>query len=182
MFVKNNFKIPGFVFSILIFYFLSMISSCNQNRMGEFTEEELSWLVYQNHDTLRFKDEFGNQHRLIVDYRNDFSQLKNYYPIEAEIEIFNPDDNERFRIYLLKDASSFKRFLRMADVYRPLDLIQPLDSMRIGNRFYHNVYVFTEDTASIQSDVWRVYFNKKHGILRYDKRGDISYQLIPAKK
>lgn len=166
--------IPAFFICALFF----CACSCNSRMMGEFTPEELSWLVYSKDDTLVFADASGNKHRLLVDYRSDFSQLKNYYPIEAEIEIFNPDDRERFRIYLLKDVNVFKKYLRISDVYRSFDLQNPVDSVEIAGKLFNSVYVFTEDTAVSKAAVWRVYFNTQHGILRYDKRDETRYERL----
>ena len=169
----NCFKYLLFVI-VVVFIF----SGCNGSRMGNFTQEELEWLVYEKSDTLSFSNN-GNESKLVVDYRDDFTQVRNYYPIEAEIELFNPEGKEQFRIYLLKDEKAFKKFFRLAKVYRSFDLTQPVDTVTVNDKIYTNVYIFQEDTSEIDSDVWRVYFNKDYGVIRYDKRGEGAFELIP---
>jgi len=157
---------------------LFVISSCKNRSNAKFTVEELSWLVYKEGDTIRFQNDQGIKSELLVVYRTDLSRINKFYPIEAEIEIFNPDAHEHFRVYMLKDAESFKRYLRVADVYRPFEFIKPFDTISIANKVYNDVYVFEEDTAEIQEGVFKVFFSRTDGIIMYIMKNQETYTLV----
>lgn len=153
-------------------------TGCGGKKKGSFTKDELAWMVYEANDTLLYKDNYDQYHQLVIDYRTDLNQIKKYYPIEAEVEIHSPSEDDHFRIYLIKDEYSFKIFLRMAEVYRPFDLVEPLNTLTINGKTYKDVYVFEENPKDIDSCVWKVYFNKKYGILRYVKKEEWIHDLV----
>ena len=136
-------------------------------------------MVYNEDATINFRDQHDSVHHLVVDYKTELSQVKSHYPIEAEIEIYSPTYAERFRIYLIKDEEIFNKYLRIAEVYRPFHLINPVDSVVVNNELFNQVYIFEEDSSNIQSDVIKVYFNQQFGILKYVKKGEVVYEFEP---
>lgn len=161
----------------LLFLLLLTLLGCEGKKEGEFSEEELSWLVYDEGDTILYKGNKNLMQALVVNHRTDLSQIRNYYPIEAEVEMFGPDSEEKFRIYLLKDEETFKKYLKVGEVYRSFDFVEPIDSVQVNNLVYNQVYIFTEDTTESHVPVWRVYYNQESGIIKYLKRNG-SFELI----
>ena len=159
-----------------------MVSSCKNHGDAKFSKEELGWLVYKENDTIRFQNDKGVLSELLVVYRTDLSRISKFYPIEAEIEVFNPEAKESFHIYMLKDVESFKRYLRVADVYRPFDLIQPLDTITINDKTYQDVYVFEEDTSEIEEGVFKVFFSRTDGIIKYVMKNLDTYTFVNDKE
>lgn len=154
-----------------------LLLSCGGKKEGEFTEKEIEWLVYETGDTLRYTATNGEEEVLYAQSRTDLTQLRDYYPIEAEISLVNLKNNRDFKIYLLKDSNgNFKRYLKAGEVYRPLDLMSPQASMEIGGKKYKDVYVVEEDTAAYpEINIWKVYFNKSEGIIKYITRDKGEY-------
>ena len=166
-----------FPFSIL---FLVLTAACNlSEKEGSFSQEELSWLVYQEGQEMIFTQADSN-YLWKVSHRANQEQVKKYYPIEAEVVLQSPEGhlpeiNKQFRIYLLKDKTSFKKYLRTGEIYRSLDLIKPLDSVEINGKMFFQVYEILEDTLKHQTEVYRVMYNRDYGILRYDTRAGVHY-------
>ncbi len=163
--------------------FLSIfLTFCGSNRKaeGSFTEEELSWLVYKNGDNILFQnpDSIGDEVTLFISGQKDPAQLRNYYPIEAEVTVGNPEKGEYFKVYLLKDELEFKRYLKFGEVYRAFDLVEPLAEYKVGDIIYKDVYIFKEDSSSTESKISEVYFAKGYGVVQYNTREGGSFQLL----
>lgn len=158
---------------------LSLVWACANDRIkGEFTPEELQWLVYDKNQLITFQDSAGRTIQMKVVFRTELEQVRQYYPIEAEVALSDIDTIKSFRIYLLKDQHSFKRYLRIGEVYRSLDLIQPLKEVQIGGRTYHEVYIIVEDTTLPKKPyIWRALFNKEKGIIEFTTITNQTYRL-----
>ncbi len=158
-----------------------LLSACEGNRKteGSFTVEELSWLVYDDGDHFLFQnpDTVGDEITLFVTGFKDPAQLRNYYPIEAEVTLGNPQKGEVFKIYLLKDEMEFKRYLKVGDIYQSFDLVEPLKTFSVGDQNYKDVYVFKSDSAS-DNGVVEVYYARNAGIIQYTTRNGDAYQLL----
>src|SRR5690606_26786528 len=112
---------------LLLFSIVFVLFSCKEERAkGSFSNKELGWLVYAENDSILFRNEAGKTETVHVVHRTDLEQIKQYFPIEAEVILSDIDSVKSFRIYLLKDKNAFKRYLRIGEVYRPLDLIKPV--------------------------------------------------------
>lgn len=172
----------------LVTYILSgllLLASCgsSQQREGSFTEEELAWLVYRDGDNLLFQnpDSVGDEVTLFVSGVKDPNQIRNYYPIEAEVTIGNPEREDYFKVYLLKDEQDFKRYLKFGDTYRAFDLIQPMDEYRVGDNIYQEVYLFSEDSSAPDSWIKEVYFAKNFGVIQYSTKDGREFYLLDNK-
>jgi hypothetical protein len=162
----------------LLFIAAVMQSCSNEPPKGEFTKEELSWLVYNKADKVLFKDSAGKkQENLAVTFRTELNQIKQYYPIEAEVALSDIDSVKSFRIYLLKDQNGFKKYLRFGEVYRSLDIVKPVAKMTIGTTTYNEVYVIAEDTVRQKQPIWKVWYNKESGILQYTNINNETFSL-----
>ncbi len=163
----------SFILSILF-------SACsNDTPKGEFTSDELSWLVYTEKSEAVFNDTASKKKETLkVVFRTELNQIKQYYPIEAEVALSNIDTAKSFRIYLLKDQNGFKKYLRLGEVYRSLDIIKPVAELKIGNTVYKNVYEITEDTTKQQLPVWKVWYNKEKGVLQYINIQNETFSLV----
>ncbi len=155
--------------------------SCGNNRKveGSFTEEELSWLVYKDGDNILFQnpDSIGDEVTLFISGHKDPAKLRNYYPIEAEVTVGNPEKGEYFKVYLLKDELEFKRYLKFGEVYRAFDLIEPLAEYKVGDIVYKEVYVFKEDSTNTDSKISEVYFAKGLGVVQYNTKDGGNFHL-----
>lgn len=157
-----------------------MLSACfDSNIKGEFLANELSWLVYQENEVIDFEEiKTKEKIQLKVNFKNELSQVKQYFPIEAEVNISNYDSSIVFRIYLLKDKNGFKRYLRIHEVYRPLELYQPLNEVKLGKEVYKSVYQLQEDTIKSDAFIWKVFFNEDEGIIQFTDRNLNTYKKI----
>jgi hypothetical protein len=165
---------------VVLFLVMVLLSACkNEPPKGTFSEEELSWLVYQPEDVVIFSDSTGKKkEKLTVVFRTELSQIKQYYPIEAEVALSDIDSLKSFRIYLLKDQKSFKKYLRIGEVYRSLDILKPIAEMQLGKTTYKEVYVVTEDTTKQKPAIWKVWFNKEKGVLQYTNLQNETFSLV----
>ena len=166
--------------SLFLFFFAIMfLMACGGDKIkGEFTSEELSWLVYENDQSVQFQDSLGKKETLNVVFRTNLEQIKQYYPIEAEVALSDIDSVKSFRLYLLKDAKDFKRYLRIGEVYRSLDLLKPAAELQIGEKQYKNVYTIVEDTmGKIKPYIWRALYNKEFGIIEYTNIHNKTFRL-----
>jgi hypothetical protein len=156
-----------------------LLTACGGDKIkGEFTSEELSWLVYEKDQTVQFQDSLGKKETLNVVFRTDLEQIKQYFPIEAEVALSDIDSVKSFRIYLLKDAKDFKRYLRIGEVYRSLDLLKPTAEITIGEQQYKNVYTVIEDTmGATKPYIWRALYNKEFGIIEYTNIHNKTFRL-----
>jgi hypothetical protein len=156
-----------------------LLSACGDDRIkGEFSADELSWLVYQKDQSISFKDSTNKNETLNVISRTELGQVKNYYPIEAEVILSDIDSAKSFGIYLLKDEKNFKRYLRIGEVYRSLDLIKPTPEIKIGDKVYKEVYTIIEDTTSDKKPhIWRALYTKEAGIIEYTNIRNQTYRL-----
>jgi len=152
-------------------------SGCRSAEEAHFNEEELEWLVYEANDTLRFQSPAGKGQLLVVDNKTELSQIKDHYPIEAELDLVDTTGRVWFKLYLLKDKSLFKKYFRAGDVYRNLELIDPIASLQLGERQYQQVYVIIEDTTTSDADPWKVYFNKTLGVVGFEMRNQAFFHL-----
>lgn len=151
----------------------------NEPPKGEFTKEELGWLVYNKDDTATFKDSTGKkQENLAVTFRTELNQIKQYYPIEAEVALSDIDSLKSFRIYLLKDQNGFKKYIRLGEVYRSLDIVKPVSEVNIGGNTFKDVYVIAEDTVKQKLPIWKVWYNKENGILQYTNSSNETFSLV----
>ena len=156
-----------------------LTASCGGGSIdAEFTKKEKEWLVYEQEDTLLFRSPNRDTLQTVVEYISEASQVSKRYPIEAEVMLKGNAGKELFRIYLLKDEQNFKKYIRLGQVYRSLDLVQPQDSVEINNHFYNNVYELQQDTSKSNVSIWRVFYNKKHGFLKFETKEEEAYELV----
>ncbi len=159
-----------------------MLASCGsgQQMKGSFTEDELSWLVYNDGDHLLFQnpDSIGDEVTLFISSQKDPNQIRNYYPIEAEVTVGNPEQGDYFKVYLLKDERDFKRYLKFGELYRSFDLIEPLAAYKVGDIVYKEVYVFSEDSNSLANKISNVYFAKDFGVVQYTTKDGREFHLL----
>jgi hypothetical protein len=169
------------LFKFLFFSLCAIIflEGCGGDKIkGEFTSEELSWLVYQKDQAVQFSDSVGKNETLKVVFRTDLEQIKQYFPIEAEVALSDIDSVKSFRIYLLKDAKDFKRYLRIGEVYRSLDLLKPAAEMKVGEQVYKDVYTIIEDTMlKNKPQIWRALYNRELGIIEYTNIHNKTFRL-----
>lgn len=165
---------------VVFFLIIVLLNACkNEPPKGTFSPQELSWLVYKPEDVVAFADTTGKKReQLKVVFRTELSQIKQYYPIEAEVALSDIDSLKSFRIYLLKDQNSFKKYLRIGEVYRSLDILKPVAEMQLGKNIYKDVYVVTEDTIKQKPFIWKVWFNKEKGVLQYTNLQNETFSLV----
>ena len=166
--------------SFYLLLFSILLSACNNEPpKGEFTTDELSWLVYAEKSEAVFSDTASKKKETLkVVFRTELNQIKQYYPIEAEVALSNIDTMKSFRIYLLKDQNGFKKYLRIGEVYRSLDIVKPKPEFKIGNTVYKNVYEITEDTTKHKMPIWKVWYNRDKGILQYTNIQNETFSLV----
>lgn len=144
-------------------------SSCTYNTKveGSFTPAELSWLVYDKGEEVSFVNRADSTDKLVyrVIDRTDSQQIKKYYPIEAEMVLRNDDSGDELRIFLLKDQMAFKRYIKVGDVYRSLDLVTPQNQVPAGNATFNDVYVVSQDAEAVGTTA-TVYYNQARGFLK----------------
>lgn len=158
--------------------------ACDRARIeGSFTQEELDWLVYDEGEEIVFinKEDSTDVLTYTVIDKTDTGSIEKFLPIEAEVTIKNDSTDQEFRIYLMKDQKAFKRYIKVGEVYRSLDLVPLQDQVLIGNATYDQVYILTETDQSL-GQVAELYFNKAFGVLKYVTADNVHYiksQPIP---
>jgi hypothetical protein len=162
---------------------VSLFAACKSSNKveGVFTEEELSWLAYKDGEHLLYQnhDSTGDEVTLFVSAKDNPTQLRTYYPIEAEVVAGNPEHGDYFKIYLLKDERDFKRYLKFGDVYRSFDPIEPQAEFKVGDVVYKDVYLFKEDTANGKANrITEVYFVQGFGVVQYHTHDGRVFQLM----
>lgn len=172
----------GLFKAISVLFFCLLLAACGgEVRIeGSFTEEELGWLAYKDGDNLLFQnvDSVGDEVTMFIAGTQQPTQLRTYYPIEAEITAGNPEQGEYFKLYLLKDEREFKRYIKFGDVYRPFEPIEPLAQLKVGDQEYQEVYVFKEDSISTGSQkINEVYYAKGYGVVQYITHDGRVFQL-----
>ena len=79
---------------------------------------------------------------------------------------------------MLKDEHDFKRYLKFGEVYRSFDLIEPLEQYKVGDNFYKEVYVFSEDSSAPLKNIKEVYFAKNFGVVQYTTKDGREFHLL----
>lgn len=173
-------KIRHLIFPIIGVATLLMSCGSSHKMEGSFTDEEIAWLVYKDGDNLLFQnpDSIGDEVILFVSGQKDPNQVRSYYPIEAEISIGNPENDDYFKLYLLKDERDFKRYLKFGEVYRSFDLIEPLEQYKVGDNVYQEVYLFSEDSSAPNNKIREVYFAKDYGVVQYITKDGREFHLM----
>ena len=159
-----------------------VLGACSNGRIeGSFTAEELEWLVYDKGENIMFVNKTDSSDILqytVID-RTDSEQIKQYYPIQAEVTMRNEATGDEMKIFLLKDQKAFKRYFKIGDVYRSFDLMYPQDQVPILDKTYDGVYVFSEDENNRTGSIAQVFFNKAYGVLQYITDDEKEYvQLV----
>lgn len=172
---------PGYIKRPLLLLLLVMgvVVSCNDKGIkGSFLTEELSWLVYDLGEHIQFVNDSDttDQQTFTVVHRTDSTQIKKYYPIEAEVTLENDSSKDAITILLLKDQRSFSKYIRVGEVYRSLDLVTPRNGIAVGDANFDNVYVLNEPKPDeYTGNIITVYYSKVYGILKYITRDKKTY-------
>lgn len=162
----------------LLLFFAAGNLSCNGSIDAEFTADEKEWLVYDKNDTIRFTSETQDTLITPIEYISEAEQVSKRYPIEAEVALVKLGGDELFRILLLKDEQSFNKYVRLGNVNRSLKTVSPQDSIPANGHIYDNVYHFRQDTTKANNDIWQVFFNKKHGFLKFITKEQDTFEVV----
>ena len=157
-----------------LYLFLPLIllfTACPKTpKQGTFTSDELAWLAYQENQAVIFDIDSGQvSNTLVAKTKTAPKTKKATYPIEAEISLINNTDERQFSIYLLKDEHTFRKFLKIGDVYRSIDAAENVSQYKLDDKVYKDVYIFDRlqgDTSRISE----VVYSKKYGIIKYVSR------------
>ncbi|TVR81169.1 MAG: hypothetical protein EA412_03395 [Chitinophagaceae bacterium] len=161
--------------SLLLCFIVLLLVSCSNERIeGSFTKEELAWLVYDKGDTVDFYSKESGEIQFIVTEKTELHQVSNKFPIEAEVLLESDHHNLKFKIYLLKDQYSFKRYVRLNHIYRPLDLLKPVETKKIEGLNFFNVYEI-EESSKEETFIQSASFNKQNGFLEFTDSTGVNY-------
>ncbi len=170
-------NIKRLLFTLVII--TGVIVSCGDSKIqGAFLPGELTWLIYDLGETVQFVNDADSADVLTytVISRTDSNQIKQYYPIEAEVTLKNNDGDEEITILLLKDQRTFNKYLRVGEVYRSLDLVKPIDGVGIRDETFNNVYILSEPRPDeYTGNIIAVYYSKMYGIIKYITKDEKTY-------
>ena len=167
------------VFEILapLFFTLTILGSCGQFQQGQFSDQELAWLVYDLEEEVVFTNNKNDTLNLIVNFKTELSQINHNYPIEAELSIADSTENVWFKIYLLKDQTSFKKYMKCAAVYRDLDNATLLTDTTLAGKKYGRILLIEEERSDDQDDITRVFFHQGDGVVQFELADNTVYKL-----
>jgi hypothetical protein len=172
----------------------AMFASCEktktcQDKYAYLNSNELSWLSYSGGEVLVFKNNFGIYDTTTVSNR-EFSFAGEHAPSDPKHECSNlyqigsvklnwsdsafvigvshydqdhTENNNSASIGIdLNYLNGSFQFARFSD-------ITPQNNITINGSIYNDVYVMNIDTTYYSKPtVWRIYYTKQHGILKFD--------------
>ena len=177
-----------------------IIFSCNKTCVDNdinCTSTELSWLVYQGHETLFFRRNDGIFDTILVSGRGSYinmvqnccgdkcdhhfqsveinmgSNHYNYGSVYADIKIWHSN----------QWTGQLTPYIGMSifdEGFLPLN-VTPQNNIIVNGINYNNVYIVQEDTTQYnytQPGPWRVYYTKSNGVIREDITNGKYWELV----
>ena len=193
--------------AICISFFCIFNSSCKRCKKTNYpdkiidnypTQEDLSWIVFNNNDTLIYKNNFGNFDTVTVIVDPDYSNGGSYYPPgeysscedypmiwKKLMGFYLTTFDTTIRFIVFKTPNSVNNLPPIIAAYNlsissdyylsnylPTTLIQ-------NGQTYENVYEIAGDSLSTtQSHIWRFYYQKEKWLLRVDQLGGIRWERV----
>lgn len=163
---------------------LMFITSCGEKKCedpdanGYVNAEEETWLSYTPGEMLIFRRDIILVDTFWVGNRISEASPKQQIGdpcIYSQETLKCPISNRHGRDFELSVSHQNKYYVGSAGiVYDQQHMLKfsdysPQNNIIIHGNTYNSVYIMTRDTTSFQSpDVWRFYYTKQNGILRFD--------------
>jgi hypothetical protein len=199
----NNMKRAAFL--ILILSILTVINGCRHcDCSGEngvsptFTTDELAYIPnLMTGDTIYFQNNL-NKLDTFVFHSGEIIKSEGWCegpycchcPIDDHysmgFNIWNIEQKIYFSFNFEKDKKLIDKYFELSEngniPLRSYSFSNILSSLVVNNTTYSSVIVFTTDTNSYQYDddyvsIWKVYYAKTHGVLRYDCTHNITWTI-----
>jgi hypothetical protein len=166
---------------IIFVAFLTFICSCNkkcEDEEGKLTVEELSWIPYSGGETLIFKGNNNQTDTLKVDdnviYNTPVTGMNSsscepkqqsmICKISGSMRAMDISTNHKNE--WSPDGKPY--ILTSVAVFNFMDY-NPQSNILINGITYNDVYIMNVDTSLFTNkNIWRIYYTKQNGILRYD--------------
>ncbi len=162
-------------------------------------QDDLSWIVFTDNDTLIYKNNLGDFDTVIVKIDPDYSNGGSYFPSgeynSCETYSINwkklmgfylatSDTQIRFIVFKTPNSTNNQppviaayNFLISRDYYLSNNL--PITILTQNGMNYGSVYEIAGDsTATTQNNIWRFFYQKENGLLRFDQIGGIYWEKI----
>lgn len=161
----------------------------------EPTQEDISWIIYNNGDTLLFKNNLNEFDTMVVRKTDEFytglygdglfNSCEDYkipaYKFENFIDTFKLFGGPTlFSSNSNSDSSAKIRWLGFVGNNDDMKLSGPtFNSITINGNLYDNVFIHTVDTSMLlNGTIWKVYYQKENGLLGFDQLGGIKWERI----
>ena len=187
---KTNFLI--IILSVFIF-----ITSCKKKEKdcvdveGDLSTEELSWLSYSGGEVLIFKSNVNLTDTFHVANKDCFYNVgyhESEDPCQHHQQCCSVQALNYHYVFTI-GACHYNQWNRDGSVYLGYSQFEPFiftdytpqNNILINGHYYNDVYVMSTDTTSANfhaPGIWRVYYTKQNGVLRYDVTQSQFYERI----
>ena len=137
----------------------------------------MAWLIYDENDSITFVNNKAEELLLGVEFKTELSQVNEVYPIEAEISVADSAGYQWFKIYLLKDGSSFKKYIKCGSVYRDLDNAKTMTDATIAGKQYARLLLIEEEKPEDDDDIAQVIFHQGEGVVQFQLADSTIYTI-----
>ncbi|MFI5220414.1 MAG: hypothetical protein ACHQNT_13095 [Bacteroidia bacterium] len=165
---------------IIIISAFIFFASCKKNECedaeGNLTAEELSWLSYAGGESIEFKSNNNLRDTFYVGNKTNYDYLVSSSGCNAHQQSISCKiQNHATTSFVIwtKHKNEWSPegkalIATSSDVFVFSDY-SPQNNILINGNIYNNVYVMAVDTpAPNPKHIWRIYYTKQTGILRYD--------------
>jgi hypothetical protein len=188
-----------------ILFFISLLLNSCFSRTHKLTEEDFKWMPYKGDETLVFKSNTGDTNRIfilekdtVLDYPEAQALNGRVYEVVSVFCNHYSRDNQGkgrtydfFKVQKAKDNRTEMVFdLSFDDIefdrIRPvkIDSLTKMAPIKLQTSFgqYDDVYIIYPDDIGMyfenrSSFVTKLYWSKSNGLVRYDKKDNVYWEL-----
>ncbi len=204
IFAKNRFQMKNEMFFVSLIMAAIAFSSCSEDiNCPAFKPYELVPEIYRKDKIVTFKNQNEELIRFEIGtlnfsdaYSYKCKDLHNICPCESSAVVYasnygndnmfrllrielNDRNNQqvyRFSIFFFSFEFDFVNDIKHIDI---MDNISIIDEMEINGKQFQQVIVVTNNDEEIQTNIKKVYFNKKYGIIKFiNKESENTWELV----
>lgn len=191
---RHNMKIK---YLLLASIFITTFSACDKECEIEnerFDETDLMWFSYQIGDKLIYKndsadiDTFTVSDEKIVNVSDaaiGFPEEQCYLPVQGSYRMHNSDSTLTTLFSLSKDKRDDKdySFYFLMNHFLASDTkIDSLGNVEINGVGYTDVFSVEENSSELNSNISKIKFNKKVGLIQYEMKIQVTWTLYEVKR
>ena len=186
---------------VIMGIFLIIINSCEINELEKFslTPNEKALILYNESDTIVFRNRSNEQHFFYVNKKNNFyydtidflgvPKYKSetgsiYFKRIAEEDysggvFMNKDNENRFNYVINLDFPNVYFEISYTDDSSFKHRLQKTEQIEINGLKYNDVYIFNNATSETAEPTQKIYLNTEYGFLKLeDLEKDVVYTIV----